>query len=320
MKRLTIIVSLIAVIAVLFTACGAADGAISDHGYVQNTFTEQFDDMHEEYATDAEAPASSAVTGTANNTSSTAPDSARKIIENLELSVQTKEFDTLMENIYTQVETLGGYIENSSISGRSMDSSNTRYAQMTLRIPAENSDTFTAFMSENSVITRQEVRTEDVTLQYVDMQSRVSALETEKATLERLLAEATSIDDILSITEKLTNVIADIESYRSQLRVYDNLVDYTTVTVYIDEVEFTVVGGELNTWQKIGANLRANFAGMWRGVKAIFVFLISAIPYLIPFAVIGVIVLLIVRHNIKKRRKKSVEAAKESAAIEQDNE
>lgn len=307
MKRILIRLSVITLVLVLLTSCGAADAGLSD--------AYDYEVQNESMYFDAD---DGLVVGTTTDTSSAEspaiPDSARKIIENIELSVQTKEFDALIENINAQITHLGGYTESSSISGRSMNTNNTRYAEMVIRIPANNSATFTTYISENSVVTRQAVSTEDVTLTYVDIESRVTALETEKATLERLLAEATSMDDIIAITDKLTTVIADIESYRSQLRVYDNLVDYCTVTLYIDEVEFAVAAAELNTWQQIGANLQANFADMWRGVKSVFVFLVSAIPYILPFAVIGGIVLLIIRGCIKKRKKQATAKADSSAS------
>ena len=227
----------------------------------------------------------------------------RKIIENIDLTVQTKEFDTLLKNINKQITDLGGYVESSNISGREMDADNNRSADMTIRIPAEKSDTFTGFISENSVVVQQGVTTEDVTLQYVDMESRVAALEAEKESLENLLKNATTMTDIIAVRDKLTEVIQRIESYKSQLRVYDNLVAYCTVDLYIYEVERTAVVEKQGTWQQIGTNLKNNFADVWEVLVAIFVFFVSIIPYLIPLAVIAAVVLAILYARKKSRKK-----------------
>ncbi len=225
----------------------------------------------------------------------------RKIIETIELTVETKEFDQLISSIEQQITQLGGYVENSNIWGREMESYDMRSAEMTIRIPAEKSGDFSGYIAENSVVVRRAVNTEDVTLQYVDMESRVAALRAEKAALEKLLKNADKVEDIISVRDKLTDVIYEIESYESQLRTYDNLVSYATITIWIDEVERTTVVEKQNAWQKIGTNLKNNFANMWDGVVAVFVFAVSAIPYFIPFAVIAGVILLIIKLSKKKK-------------------
>jgi len=227
----------------------------------------------------------------------------RKIIENIDLTVQTKDFDTLIDNINKNIDKLGGYVENSSVYGREYDSYDNRTANMTIRIPAEKSSNFTDFMSKNSVVVHKTISTEDVTLTYVDMESRVAVLEAEKESLEGLLKDATTMTDIIAIREKLTEVISDIESYKSQLRTYDNLVNYCTIEINIEEVERTAVVEKQNIWQRIGTNLKNNFVIVWDIILNLFVFLISSIPYFIPFIVIPLIVLFIIK-IVRKRRKK----------------
>ena len=106
-----------------------------------------------------------------------------------------------------------------------------------------------------ALVTHREIRTEDVTLNYVDMESRIEALKIEKKSLEKLLGEAKNLTDLFSIQERLTEVIYEIESYESQLRTYDNLIDYTTVTIYISEVERTIAAENQSIWQEIGTNI-----------------------------------------------------------------
>ena len=227
----------------------------------------------------------------------------RKIIENMELSVETKEFSKLLAGVEEQISQMGGYIENSNIYGREIDSEENRSAELVVRIPAEKSKDFSGYIAENSVVVHRAVNTEDVTLEYVDMESRVAALRAEKDALEKLLKNAEKVEDIISVRSQLTEVIYEIESYESQLRTYDNLVSYATITIWIEEVERTTVVEKQNAWQQIGTNLKNNFSNMWDGVVAVFVFVISAIPYLIPFGVIAGIILLFIRLWDKKKQK-----------------
>lgn len=226
----------------------------------------------------------------------------RKIIERIYLNVQTKEFDVLIGKIEAEIQALGGYIENSSVSGQ--EKQDNRYGRFTIRIPSEHSTDFATFVSDNSTVTSKEIETEDVTLSYVDMESRVSALETEKATLEKLLAEAQELADIISIQDRLTEVIYEIESYKSQLRTYDSLIDYTTVTVSVSEVERVVNTEKQGMWEEIGTNLKENFEDIGYGLKRFFIWLVSALPYMLLLGIIGIIPLIIVRICTRRKRKK----------------
>lgn len=227
----------------------------------------------------------------------------RKIIEKVYLTVQTKEFDVLHGKIESEIKTLGGYIEKSSVSG-SRDEGN-RFADLTIRIPSEKSSNFTAFISDNSTVTNKEIETEDVTLSYIDTESRVSALETEKASLEKLLAEAKDLSDIISIQDKLTEVIYEIESYKSQLRTYDSLINYATITVRIYEVDRVVVVEEQTMWEEIGTNLRENFEDIGFGLKRFFIWFVSILPYMLLLGIIGLIPLVIVKICTRRSGKKN---------------
>lgn len=276
------LISISLVIMLTFASCGASKN-MGDAGYSGDSFSKEEANIIE-------------------NSNAKDDSSVRKIIETIDISVQTKNFDDLMQNINNQISALGGYVESSNVSGREYDSDNTRYATMKIRIPSEKSGDFNSFISENSVVVNRTITTDDVTLKYVDMESRVKVLEAEKEALENILKGATTVSDIVTIREQLTDVIADIESYKSQLRTYDNLIDYSTITIRINEVKRTVPNGSLNVWQKIGTNLVNGFINVWNGAVNLFVFVVSAIPYLIPFAIIGGGVLVIVKLSKKKNK------------------
>lgn len=228
----------------------------------------------------------------------------RKIIENIELSLQTKEFTELLQKVEQEIAKLGGYVEESTTSGLDPESYRHRSAHLVVRIPSKQSGSFDAFLSENSVVTSRRVTTEDVTLQYVDMESRVKALNLEKEALEAILQKAESVEDIISVRSQLTEVIYQIESYESKLRTYDNLVDYCTINIHINEVERTTVVEKQNVWQKIGTNLKNNFENVGKAIVAIFVFLVSAIPYFIPIALILVAIIVPIKVKKAKNKKK----------------
>lgn len=230
-------------------------------------------------------------------------ESNRKIIEYITLSAQTKEFDSLLEGIQQQITACGGYLESSSISGNEYASTGARDASFVIRVPSEKSGEFSDYISGNSTVTRKEVNTEDVTLDYVDTESRLSALRAEKESLEKLMRDASDLEGIIAIQERLTQVIYEIESTQSQLRTYDNLIDYTTITLYLSEVERTAVVEEQSVWQEIGTNISNHFEDMGLFFRGLFVGLASSLPYLLILALLAAIIWGVVKLCIRHRRK-----------------
>ena len=73
-----------------------------------------------------------------------------------------------------------------------------------------------------------------------------------------MMEQAESIEDIIAINEQLTDVRYQIESMESQLRTYDNQVDYSTVNLYIDEVERYTPGAAKSAGARIAEGFSAN--------------------------------------------------------------
>ena len=160
---------------------------------------------------------------------------------------------------------------------------------------------FGDFVSENCAIVKESINTEDVTLNYVDTESRLAALRTEKASIEKLLASATDMNSIVLVYERLTQIIYEIESYEATLRTYDNLVDFATVTLDITEVERTAVGSGNSVWQRIGSNLSGNFRSIGRFFENACVWVASALPYIVMLAALALCTIVIIKRKSAKR-------------------
>ena len=228
------------------------------------------------------------------NTATVMPEN-QKLIRTVYMDAQTTSMDAVMSWLENRVAELGGYFEQKSIrrSGSRDDGSYYRYANMMIRVPAENLDGFLAQIGENAVVISNREETENVTLQYVSTKSRVEALETEQKRLLELLEEAGNMEDLLTIEARLTDVRWELENYASQLRVLDNQVDYSTVHLNISEVDKPKVVVERTIWQKIGDGFAENAGDMWDGLVNFFIWLITVIPYVIPLSLaVGAVILL----------------------------
>ena len=238
----------------------------------------------------------------------------RKLIKNVNLSVETEQFDVLVPNLEKRVTALGGYIEDMSSYNRndhySSDYVGTkylRYANMTVRIPKENLDTFLNEVGEQSNIVSRSENVTDVTLQYVDLESHKKALTTEQDRLIELMEQAETVEDIITIEGRLSEVRYQLESMESQLRTYDNQISYSTIYLNINEVTKLTPVKEQSTWEKISTGFVDSLYGVGAGLMNFIIRLIINLPYLVLWAVVILVIVLIIkmiRKSMKKRKEK----------------
>ena len=221
--------------------------------------------------------------------SSTALPENQKLIRTVYMDAETRSMTDLLAWMDGRVASLGGYYEQKSVYRRGSRDDGSYYhsGDFMIRIPAENLDQFVSQVGDQANVTSTSESTENVTLTYVSTQSRVEALEVEQDRLLELLENAETMEDLLTIEARLTDVRWELENYASQLRVLDNQVNYSTIHLNIWEVDEPTVMAERTVWQKIGDGFAKNTGRMWNGLVNFFIWLITVIPYLIPVALIG---------------------------------
>lgn len=327
-KRLFDLSALIIVVSILLAGCGKSDsayeqsyatGAAYDMGYSEpmmakeapaEYMTDNLYDVAEEEAIYEENGSVDGSNG-AEILNETDNGTDRKLIKTVNLNVETEEFDKLMSNIEGKAAALGGYIESSDISGRSLyNTTSNRYASITVRIPNKNLDSFISDIASQSNITNKSLGTEDVTLQYADTQAHIESLKSEQTRLNELIAQAEDVDTIIILEERLTEVRYEIESYERQIRLLDNKVDYSTIYLYIDEVlHYTPTEPvDKTVGERISEGLADTFYSIGEGFKEFFIGFVIVLPYLfivaIIIAIIAFIVVLIIKGEKKKRAKR----------------
>ena len=237
--------------------------------------------------------------------STTLPEN-QKLIRTVYMDAETQSMTELLAWMDGRVAALGGYYEQKSVYRRGSRDDGSFYhsGDFMIRIPAQNLDQFVSLVGENANVTSSSESTENVTLTYVSTQSRVEALEVEQDRLLELLENAETMEDLLTIEARLTDVRWELENYASQLRVLDNQVNYSTIHLSVWEVDKPTVVAERTVWQKIGDGFSENAGDMWDGLVNTFIWLITVIPYLIPLALIGGVVVLVFKSGKKLKIKK----------------
>ena len=235
----------------------------------------------------------------------------RKLIRTVDLNLETENYDFLMIGLEQQINDMGGYIEYKDAYHGNYNSQakgyRNRNANITARIPANKLDEFTGKVAEIGNITYESESVEDVTLQYVDLSSHKKMLQTEQERLMELLENADSMEDIITIESRLSEVRYQIESMESQLRTFDNQVDYSTVHINVEEVEHYTPQPEKTTWERIRSGFGENVYQVTNGIKNFAIEFVIAIPFLLVWAVVITVGVILVRLVWKKKQKKDVE-------------
>lgn len=241
----------------------------------------------------------------------------RKLIRTVSMDVETEEFEVMMTNVEDKVASMGGYIEHAyTYNGSAYYNGSNRYAEMTVRVPDTKLEDFVDQVAGFSNVVSKTTSTQDITLEYVDTEGLRDMYLAEETSLLALLEKAETVEDISYLTSRLSEVRYNIENLESRLLKYDDLVEYATIHLYIEEVEvYTPVVTEEKTFgEEVKEGFMASVQDIWNSIVRFVKNLIIDLPYIIRFFVIvGLIVLairliiVIIKKVIKnKKAKKAV--------------
>ena len=229
----------------------------------------------------------------------------RKLIRNVSMNLETREFDALTKSISDAVTFFGGYIEQADVSGNSLYWSgerSSRYSNITARIPENKLDAFLTDVSGQGNVTYKNESVQDVTLQYTDITSRKKTLQMEQDRLWELLEKAESIDAVIALEARLSEVRYQLESIESQLRTLDNQIVYSTVYLSIQEVQVLTSTDPDTIPVRIQKGLSRSFNTLKISSVDFLVWFISSLPILAVFAVLVFIAVIILKKPLKRRK------------------
>ncbi len=253
--------------------------------------------------------------GQSGSNSSVYRDSAVKLIRRANLTVQTTEFDKAVTALEALVIELGGYYENAELrSGSYYNQNSSRSGNYTIRIPADQYDTFMTQVDGIGYLARKNESSEDVGEVYYDIEARLKTQRTKQERLLELLKKAQSMEDIIALENALTDVEYHIEQYTSDLNRYDGLVSFATIHLSLDEMVKIVdePGEKAGLFARMKAGVVSSANGLVDGVQDLLIWASYNLFGLLVFAVaVGAGVVFGRRYiKLKKRAKKTVEMEK----------
>lgn len=225
----------------------------------------------------------------------------RMIIYQANLSIEVKDYHKVETEIQEKVSAIGGYVVESTIyvSGQERISGN-----LVVKVPQAS---FHSFINEvalaSTKVNERHVSGNDVTEEYIDLDSRLKSKRVVEERLLGFLEQAKETEDLLKISNDLARVQEEIEQLLGRMNYLKNNIDYATVTLQLSEKLVNVQSIQdkeaLNTWLKAKSLFMVSLNGLISFSASVIVFFIGRSPILLPFAIIAIVAVIIVKKRFK---------------------
>ena len=170
----------------------------------------------------------------------------KKLVYRAWVDVQTTDFDESVKQLEAMVNSYGGYIETSNISNGSYYSDQLyKNGYYQVRIPADSYNAFMNSACQQWHVTNKNENLEDITKAYYEVADRIETLERKEVKLHELLSKATSLSDIITIENELSNNEYELNNLKNSMAQYDEQVTYATVEISLNQV--TQVGSSIGS-------------------------------------------------------------------------
>ena len=249
---------------------------------------------------------------------------AEKIIYTVTADLETLDYEGAIDAVHQLMALHGAFIENSFVGGVNLESTfhgwrNMRQASFTLRVPTNRLNAVTSALSEIGNVASLSSDAQNITAQFSDTDSRLRSLRVQEERLLEMLTEADNIEDLLAIEDRLAGIRWQVESLTSTLRNWQNQIDYSTVHLFIREVENYTLPQEQEPdrtyWQRMGAGISDTISEVGRFFTELFMGFVVNLPIILIVLLVIIAVILIIRTVVRKRRGKGKKALDEANSI-----
>ncbi len=237
-KKLLIIITALTLVSILIGACAsnASDTALEKSISNEGLFIEDLADMQ---TFGAEAPAMQARTetntyeNTDSNTTATSVQTDRMIIKNANMTIIVEDSKSALNQVATLAETQGGFIVSSNVSEHQTYEGKSYYsADIYIRVPADKFDeALNEIQNIAYSVDYQNVTGQDVTSQYVDLESELRSLELAEQQLTKIMEDAWDTEDVLNVYRELQNIQSQIEVIKGRMKYLKESSSYSSISV-----------------------------------------------------------------------------------------
>ena len=277
-------------------------------GGVQDSFANANKAVGAPEAPMAALPAATAAPG--------ADETGRLVIQNADLTIVVADVNARVAAIEAMAKAMGGFIVSVNVYQTYANTGEpVPQAQLVVRVPQDRLEEALLQVKKDTVEVRNETRSgNDVTDQYVDLQSRLKAKQAAEAQMLTIMQDAHRTEDVLAVYNQLQQIQSDIEVLKGQIKFLEQSAALSAISVNII-AEATVKPIEVGGWKPQGVARDAiqKLVYFWQDfVDFLIRFFLLVVPMLLTIGIPLFVLFLIVRWMFRRmRRPKAVAVVEE---------
>ncbi len=225
---------------VFLTGCGAAAATqmAPMPAATQAPASEAYAGAAEQPAAPAAAPTQAAVYQTGPETiSQSVGYQDHMVIKNGEMRLEVQDTARALDGVSQVVTDVQGYTISSRVWFQEYYGTNYKYATLTIGVPADQFETALRRLRGLAERVADDTASgQDVTDQYVDLQSQLTNLEATRDRIKSFLDQARTVDEALRINQQLSDVEVQIEKIKGQMNYLSNRSAFSTITINLEPV------------------------------------------------------------------------------------
>ena len=310
----------IAIVSIALCLSGCGNSAGSSGSYSEETYDQvgnsyeakeaAYDSYAEEAAVDAggymmEGDAAD----TDNEGSALRAQDGQKIVYTGSLSIQTLEYDKSAASIRRKIREAGGFSEAESENDndynwyrRSTGPSSTRNLNITARIPSEKFESFMDSLQGDGKVMNRSMNAENISQVYANKETYKKALEKEQERLLAMMDKAVTIEDMIAVESRLSEVERQLNTYKTDLSAMDKDVQYSTIYISLEEVKrYSDETPTVTFPEKVKYAFEDAINSFTEFCEGIVLFIIRSFPFLILLAIVIALVIRLIRKRQEKR-------------------
>lgn len=219
----------------------------------------------------------------------------------VDIRIDAGTFGSKAEELRAIAADLGGYISSGETQLQQLEDSRYAVGWYTMRIPSDRYDEAVGRVERMGEPVSASLSSQDVTEEYVDLEGRLDYWRTQEQFYLRLLEEATTVDELISVQTRMQDVLLNIEQIEGRLRYLDSRTNFATLTVGLTEVPDSVIAPVLTNPGPISEA----FDQAGEVLLATVAFFIVAAAVVIPIAAIALVVFAVSRPIVNQARRKA---------------
>jgi hypothetical protein len=211
------------------------------------------------------------------------------VIRTAQLAVEVQDMESALSQARAIATRAGGFVSASDTHIEKVNDKDNMVANLTLQVRSDSADAAMSDLRGLGKVTSESSGSQDVTDEYVDLDSNLRNLQASEAAILKLMDKATQIQDVLSLQRELTQVRGQIERIQGRKTYLERRTDMATVTLALRLPPAAAAQTSGGAWDPVATAMRGWQASlaMLRGAADVVIVVVAFSWWLLPLVALG---------------------------------